>query len=454
MPVRDFSAACPPEILQRFVADWEPDDLRMVVAVCTRWRQILLDAPEYWSSATLACVTSGSVNLLLLQLERARGRPCSLTICRLEHCGPETSRVLLAVAQYLPTLKKLGLTISSDIALLALEALTFPARMLTAFDLTIILSDPPSMRPTVPVDIFSGDAPQLTTLVLDNVDLPRTACPALSRVHTLNLANDHPDDEPPHPTPDIVMHFPDLRRFMVTGKVLLLPSSGVVSTTPNATWGGLTDFRIFVRRIYLERALTLPIEGIDYVQVIYPSIYTTEVLLRHLTGPVGFSAVDYSHVWPGGLNAEFFEYNGRNCMHGRVRACLELAESWEEGVTCVSKSIPGIASRIAYFVIEFAMWQAVVSQLPPLPSLAEVSVTLSGREADLSVTCPLLFCASLRCVIMRATGSSVSISTTALGRFASTAFGSLSRPLELVLENTTLIGPHDEIAKYFFTQQN
>ncbi|KZV86679.1 hypothetical protein EXIGLDRAFT_840560, partial [Exidia glandulosa HHB12029] len=450
MPGRDFSAACPPEILQRFVAGWEPDDLQMVVAVCTRWRQILLDAPEYWSSATLACVTSGSVNLLLLKLERARGRPCSLVIRMLEHSGPETSRVLLAVTQYLPTLKKLGLTISSDIALVALEALTCPARMLTALDLTIILSEHPSLRPTVPVDIFSGDARHLTTLALDNVDLPCTACPALLRVHTLNLAHDHPDDEPPHPTPDIVMHFPDLRRFMVTGEVLLLPSD----TTPNATWGSLTDFRIFLRRMYLERALTLPIEGIDYVQVIYPSSYTTEVLLQHLTGPLGFSAVDYSHVWPGGLNAEFFEYKGRNCMHGRVRACLELAESWDAGVTCVSKSIPGIASRIAYFVIEFAMWQAVVSQLPPLPSLAEVSVTLSGREADVSVTCPLLFCASLRCVIMRATGSSVSISTTALGRFASTAFGSLSRPLELVLENTTLIGPYDEIAKYFFTQQN
>ncbi|KZV79271.1 hypothetical protein EXIGLDRAFT_782574 [Exidia glandulosa HHB12029] len=180
----------PNELLSKIAACLPLRDRCQAVYTSRQWRNAFLTTPFVWDHLEILFFTKNRdgyrnwVALMQLLLKRNAGRPLTLDFEVFPTPTTRPSRAALErvydlIALHMPHMKSLSLAISSahDLPIFDVHA---PILETLRVKIGGIEDDE-----HMPVTLFGGIAPRLSTLYLRCIDLPRDPCPALRSVENL-----------------------------------------------------------------------------------------------------------------------------------------------------------------------------------------------------------------------------------------------------------------------------
>ncbi|KZV93055.1 hypothetical protein EXIGLDRAFT_835963 [Exidia glandulosa HHB12029] len=178
----------PPELLAEIGSFLPYPTLYRAVCVSRYWRAALLASPRLWDDITVCLLQKRKdrwTDVLELLFARNAGRPLSMTLGWVNDSALDTDWVALdsisaLVASHMWHMKSLSLQIPYRHDMLLLLV---PAPILETLEVVATDGTGPKW---LPVDLFAGIAPRLSSLHLDEAELP-LQCPALRTVTKLAL---------------------------------------------------------------------------------------------------------------------------------------------------------------------------------------------------------------------------------------------------------------------------
>ncbi|KAI0055554.1 hypothetical protein BV25DRAFT_166386 [Artomyces pyxidatus] len=325
----------PPEILVHiFSFDTTPNDgsptyhLMHITHVCRRWRSVAIGCPSLW----------GRINLGVdhrwkkVMLARAKAVPLSILLERPQDKMTEDDIAL--VVQHFPRIRNLHLLnrMKDDVALTSKlhERLTTPAPLLESFCLGIRYANHEEW-PTLPQNIFSGHAPRLRQLTVENFAYFPWQSPVLSGlVHLCISSPSLPLPFQSHPLDKILDAFERMPALRLVHLLSCLPPASdrdcthVVDLTQLTYFGLIDDINAstqFLRsiRLHTETSLNVGVQcseahGDDSIDA-----FLSVVMAKHYASHFTFPRLQF-----------LTEREANFLVHTMIKANSEMPTAYQE----------------------------------------------------------------------------------------------------------------------------
>ncbi|EJD46315.1 hypothetical protein AURDEDRAFT_184340 [Auricularia subglabra TFB-10046 SS5] len=446
----------PNELLLHIFDDFSFNELRAVVATCSRWRALRERCRGFWadiqtpkSLASAVAVGGGqrptlASELACLRISRTNGQKFTL------HLRGLFPGILAAVAQHLHHVEhlKVELTCPDEMDEFVLAIRSVRARHLVTLSLRSCSYMP--ARP-LPHDLFSGMiCPVLTSVCLVDVTLPtNVSLPCFSAATNVRYwpTNDFFFPNPP----DFFTHFPSMRSLSLRGYV-----DGIdVGFTPRnllaigrfriADWSRIERLELLDGCWELALYTSWPLAGVPHIVSEHPECET------------------FPFIAPGRLTSAHIVFEDDSS----IGPCLRLGnDDWTFSRTCSlsdfdlspGETKDGFAEHYYNFHVDQSVDTRVIQSATVAAGVWELCACILGQVANLKVLRVVLepdgalpnlgygrriLCADLTTLILRADGDPslpTRVSYEDAAKFAMRELRALSFPLQLHLENIELVG--------------
>ncbi|EJD49401.1 hypothetical protein AURDEDRAFT_161499 [Auricularia subglabra TFB-10046 SS5] len=463
MEVADGASGPPWIVLEHALDFMTLDELLLCVMPVSRlWRSCALDHRTYWQHISLErdhC-SDKYIDLFLMRVSRALGRPITVTIDT-----DDPRAVLPEVKQHVPYITRLD--IQADIALKdsVFDALRGPPALSLnslrmCFDFVPVTAewDPSAERyPTLPLDLFLGCAPALSTLVLYNIALPLDIIPPyLNHLTVLSIGCGNTAIRPVSLPGNLVSTLA-LRRV-----VLDIDASTDDPTLLNrATWESVEEL-VFRHWQSVSRpgggwqVLALPIDRVQTITQVYCDAAGVLRLVESLKGPLCLAvSCDMPIVLP--VFDACFTTLSRDGLKRRVTFRLPKAQSEDDTAPICALRSQQIVERIHALEITFKAWMLLIPTgryFAGFPLLSELRLVMpvSLHHMEMSIAAPTLSCPRLRCFVLcleheHATPEPIDAAT--IAHLLTTSLSDAPLPISLGLDGFELVGEPEKFLTVF-----
>ncbi|EJD46290.1 hypothetical protein AURDEDRAFT_124081 [Auricularia subglabra TFB-10046 SS5] len=436
MATRDLISEVPVELAHRILCMFNYLELLPVAGTCRRWREIATDCPSYWRHIQLATPTDGEAQTLSLRLRSAKGRPSTVYVHAPMPWPTLSATILPVIASSFSSLSWLNIYVHVSHADQVLQILTQPAWNLTVLEVAFETDNPHEPLPVLPGDLLHGCAPRLTTVWIENVDIPYPP-PAL--FGSICIVGFGFQQEPTLLTevPNLWSYFPNMRTLILAGAAIIgdcLLSSDL--------WNSLEWLRFRTYDTALEHTFKhtlLPIAEVPHVELPCAIPDIVECIIPHISGPLqvaieaGHESITAVRVHFGGVTWE------------RSRSFLTELSDWDGNLVPPFDlwSRVDFVGRIVSLTLPSFVWRSVTEALLPLDSLQELRVVLEPGNGGLDTLASdgrIIFPA-LRSLVLRVDQGECYLSLESILSFIPLCLPSATSHLEGVLEGVTLVNP-------------
>ncbi|KZV94580.1 hypothetical protein EXIGLDRAFT_766995 [Exidia glandulosa HHB12029] len=348
-------------------------ELCSAAAVCRQWRTIAFDLPTYWRTLELTHNSDDAVQFFISRLNASRDRPVNVSV-HFSALGRLPDVVFDALARHIVHIRFLFLRISISHWNKLAHALSRPALELEA--LVIALSDYSDDHRAFELPVLGHvqcEAPNLTSLTLENVSLPLQPLHWCAGVRRLYLAYDEPVEPP-----DIFALFPRVRELVLGGRISLHHLGH------NAGWESVERLCLvgFFERNWLQWEIPARIPKISTIGTSYA---TVTAYAAHLEGPLELSVLTVDG------DKDAFTARWRSTASDRVREALymrscNLPREYDPvarratPLPCDVLSHIALSDRLVHLEIPGSWWSKIVPHMVPLPALTDLTITLSTDD--------------------------------------------------------------------------
>ncbi|KZV82781.1 hypothetical protein EXIGLDRAFT_843424 [Exidia glandulosa HHB12029] len=372
--------------------------------VSSNWRETALDHPVYWRDVCIRSTTTASLSLARHRLEAGRHRPWILTLELPSAEGTIALTKLLRPA--IPFVK--GITVYVNVRDVTTDLWSIfhvPVPELERFDVFASVQTDQSL-PSLPQDLFSGVAPRLRDVTLQDVALPEGAVDAFSLVTSATLRS----------PPSAWERFP-YQLFTIFPRIQSLTMAGgcvdFCGPIPKAVERGFGSLQFLDIDFYAGEALkfmqSLPVQRIPQMLVAFPDDYTALAALQHLQCQQ-YEVVILSTCYPEfRINFRHGQWNGDD-RYAPFRMFAEHVDDYtsDDPQLNILFKQPELSRRVLSLLLATSLWPTIAPLMQPLPAVTSLTVIIDNAQ-DMRAQMPLqpLPCPALQVLRLESLGGFV-----------------------------------------------